>query len=73
MMGVRSIKEFNAYAMSNVKINIGGKTAVFDTIKVILEKNTSSSEYFYGNLGQDLVNQFNSVTFNFRSMFIRFN
>ena len=73
MMGVGSVKEFNAYQMSNVKINIGGKMAVFDTIKVILEKNTSSSEYFYGNLGQDLINQFNSVTFNFRSMFIRFN
>lgn len=73
MMGVGSVKEFNAYAMNDVKINIGGKTAVFDTIKVILEKNTSSSKYFYGNLGQDLVNQFNSVTFNFRSMFIRFN
>ncbi len=73
MMGIGSVKEFNAYEMSNVKINIGGKTAVFDKIKVIPEKNTSSTEYFYGNLGQDLINQFNSVTFNFRSMFIRFN
>ena len=73
MMGIGSVKEFNAYEMSNVKIKIGGKTAVFDKIKVIPEKNASSTEYFYGNLGQDLINQFDSVTFNFRSMFIQFN
>lgn len=38
----------------------------------LLTENIEENDYLYGNIGQDVIKQFNKMTLNFRQMFIRF-
>lgn len=51
---------------------IGGKTARFPTITVMTENVNNRSRYYYGNLGQDLIKQFERMTLDFEVLRIIF-
>lgn len=48
-----------------------GKTVVLSGIELLME-DIKKGEAIYGNIGQDVIKQFNSMTLNFEAMFIGF-
>lgn len=68
--GAAGKKEFDGYKIT-VNINIFDKEAILKDITLLKEKVTDS-ETVYGNIGQDLIKQFNKMTMNFDRMFIKF-
>ncbi|WP_343669098.1 retropepsin-like aspartic protease [Chitinophaga sp.] len=61
--------ELEAYKIKH-HFNIMEKDVVLDSVPVIKEK--ISNEMVYGNIGQDIIRQFKTMTINFDRMFIRF-
>ncbi|BAX82095.1 hypothetical protein ALGA_3803 [Labilibaculum antarcticum] len=61
---------FDGYVINHT-FNILGKDAALKDIQVLKEK-IKEDETVYGNIGQDLIQQFNTMTLNFDKMFIRF-
>lgn len=64
-------KQHQAYLIDSTQLFIGSKKAVFDKIHVHTNLN-ETFEDVYGNLGQDLIRQFNSMTLNFEDMYLVF-
>ncbi|NIS37757.1 hypothetical protein GWN91_00890 [Candidatus Saccharibacteria bacterium] len=72
LRGVGSRREVKAYRMEDFEIEFSGKKAYFSEIPVLTEPTIESSRYLYGNLGRDLVNQFEKMNLNFVSMSLVF-
>jgi hypothetical protein len=70
--GAGSRREVKAYNLRDLVLRISGKEATFPRIPVFTEYTTEDSRHFYGNLGQDLVRQFRSMTINFETMCVVF-
>jgi len=70
--GVGGYKEIRAYLAKNVVMTFSGKDAHFAQIPILIEHTTDKSHYFYGNLGQDLIKQFERMTLNFETMNVVF-
>jgi hypothetical protein len=58
--------------MKNLRLNFAGKEANFAQAEILLEETTASSRYLYGNIGRDLLDQYEKMTLNFEKMFIVF-
>jgi len=71
--GAGSQREIEAYSLRDLVLHISGREFTFRRIPVFTEYTTDDSRTFYGNLGQDLVRQFRSMTINFESMSVVFN
>jgi len=70
--GAGSRREVKAYNVENIIFRFAGEKATFMRMPVFIEYTTDNSRYFYGNLGQDLVRKFKSMTINFESMSVVF-
>ncbi|MEO6393685.1 MAG: pepsin/retropepsin-like aspartic protease family protein [Pyrinomonadaceae bacterium] len=70
--GAGGSKLVEAYYLKDLEISIAGKTARFAKAQVISESINEDSSNFYGNLGQDLIKQFDRTTLDFRAMRIEF-
>lgn len=70
--GAGGYKEVSAYDLIDLKLTIAGKMATFPKTQVITETINDDSANFYGNLGQDLIKQFDRMTLNLRAMRIEF-
>lgn len=70
--GVGGSKEIKAYLMKDLKMNFAGKDTNFAKVEILTEKTTDSSQYFYGNIGRDLIEQFEKMTLNFQTMSVIF-
>jgi hypothetical protein len=70
--GAGGFKEMLAYRLPEVEIAIGGKTVKLTNSRVLSERTNENSRYFYGNIGQDLIKQFEKMTIDFRLMQISF-
>lgn len=68
--GAGGNKEFDGYII-DYTFDVGGKQVKLDSINLLKEKITES-ETVYGNIGQDLIQNFNTMTINFNQMFIKF-
>ena len=68
--GAGGNKEFDGYII-DYTFDIGGKQVKLDSISLLKEKITEN-ETVYGNIGQDLIQSFNTMTINFNQMVIRF-
>lgn len=62
--------EFDGYLI-NQTFTIGEKELSLDNVNLLTEK-ISESETVYGNIGQDLIQKFDTMILNFNQMFIRF-
>ncbi|MGB2908867.1 MAG: retropepsin-like aspartic protease [Candidatus Aminicenantaceae bacterium] len=71
--GVGSRREVKAYSLRDLVLQVSGRDVTFRRIPVFTEYTTENSRFFYGNLGQDLVRQFQSMTINFENMCVVFN
>lgn len=56
----------------NFMPTINGKTITIDNVQLLTEDTGKGDKFFYGNIGQDLIKQFDKMTISFRGMFIRF-
>lgn len=70
--GAGGFTEVTAYSVKNLDLTVGGKTARFSKAQVFIEPSNEESRYVYGNLGQDLIKQFERMTLDFRAMQIVF-
>ncbi len=70
--GAGGFREVTAYRLPEVELKIGGKTAKLINARVLSEQSNENSRFYYGNLGQDLIKQFEKMTLDFRTMQIRF-
>ncbi len=70
--GAGGSKEVPAYRLSDLAMTFSGKEARFVSVKILTQETIDNSRYFYGNLGQDLIRQFEKMTLNFESMSIVF-
>lgn len=56
----------------NFNCLVSGKNIQLDSVSLFTEPFKDNMNYYYGNIGQDLIGQFDKMILNFRSMFIRF-
>lgn len=68
--GAAGKKDFEGYNI-NYTFDIGGKSVKLENISLLKEK-VKESETVYGNIGRDVIQQFNTMIINFDKMFIRF-
>lgn len=69
--GLGGFREIPAYVIKEAAISFGGKRAIFLNLPVLTDFTLDDSHYFFGNIGRDLLNQFNTMTLNFKSMFVK--
>lgn len=70
--GVGGTKEIKAYLLKNLEMNFASRRSVFPKVAVLTENTSDSSKYFYGNIGRDLIGQFDEMTLNFETMNVSF-
>lgn len=68
--GAGGLKEFEGFSI-NYTFNVNGKQVTLDNIDLLKEK-IKENETVYGNIGQDLIQKFNTMIINFDKMFISF-
>lgn len=64
-------KQHSSYLLDSCELHIGDQKAMLEKIHVHTELN-KTFEDVYGNLGQDLIRQFNCMTLNFDDMYLKF-
>ncbi|WP_207512765.1 retropepsin-like aspartic protease [Longitalea luteola] len=70
--GAGGITKTKAYRLPQVHIKVAGHPAVLKDVAVKTVSTTPKDELYYGNLGQDVMNQFSEMVINFRYMFVDF-
>lgn len=70
--GAGGNREVTAHKLKDLHLEIGGKIAKFSEIMVVTEIFNNQSNFFYGNLGQTLINQFEQMTLDFDAMELKF-
>jgi predicted aspartyl protease len=68
--GAGGIREFDGFVIDKT-FNISGKEITIDAIHLLKEK-IKETETVYGNIGQDVMGQFEKMTLNFEQMFVLF-
>mgnify|MGYP001166229050 CR=1 FL=1 len=51
---------------------INAKIHSLENVQLLIQQSGDEEKFFYGNIGQDLIKQFEKMTISFRGMFIRF-
>lgn len=69
--GGGGIMEEEVYSLADLSFTIGSKEVHLPTVTVLLEENNFTQDYD-GNLGQDVINQFDQAILNFKYMYIDF-
>jgi hypothetical protein len=70
--GAGGMREVRAYSLSPLVLRIGGREATVPQVRVFIETTTDDSDRLFGNIGQDVIRQFEAMTLDFRRMQIRF-
>jgi hypothetical protein len=70
--GAGGSKRIAAYRVRDIEMTFSGRTARFPEVTLLTEPTVDGSRYFYGNLGHDLIGQFERTTINFRAMSVVF-
>ena len=70
--GAGGAREVRAYSLSPLVLTIGGRQATVPQVRVFIDPTADDSDRLYGNIGQDVIRQFEAMTLDFRRMQIRF-
>ena len=70
--GLGGYRDIPAYIMKDAVLFFAGEEAIFHELPILTDVTTDDSHFFFGNIGRDLLNQFNTMTLNFESMSIMF-
>jgi hypothetical protein len=69
--GAAGTRTVRAYTLPSVQFEIAGRPLTLQNAKVFSEPTMERSEYLFGNLGQDVFGQLESMTLDFRAMEMR--
>lgn len=64
--------KISSYKLPEVVLKIAGNTFLLKDAPVKTASVTENDQYYYGNLGQDLMRQFREMVINFRYMYVTF-
>lgn len=70
--GAGGFKELTAYRLPEFALTVSGREARLARVKLLAEPTIDKSRYFYGNIGQDGIGQFERMTINFETMSVVF-
>ena len=70
--GAGGVRQVQAYTLAPLVLRIGGREATVPRVSVFAERTADDSERVYGNIGQDVIRQFEAMTLDFRRMQLRF-
>jgi len=70
--GAGGVVEKEVYTLENFNIRVGSKMATLKQVSVHKDPIPNLNEKFYGNLGQDLMGQFEEMVLNFQDMYVDF-
>lgn len=70
--GVGGMKEFEGFDIKALTFKAGKQTLKLKNVFVFKEPFIANGDSYYGNIGQDVIKQFESVTINFKDSFIKF-
>ncbi|WP_420129685.1 aspartyl protease family protein [Longimicrobium sp.] len=70
--GAGGVRQVRAYTLSPLVLRIGGREATVPQVRVYVEPTSDDSDRVFGNIGQDVIRQFESMTLDFRRMQLRF-
>ena len=68
--GAGGVEKVDAYILPKVSLSLAGRTVAIDSVSV-LTKIMVPGEKLYGNIGQDLTNQFSEFIYNFQYMYVQ--
>jgi hypothetical protein len=68
LAGAGGVRTYSAYGTDNLNIKMGGACTQVNEIPVITETRGVPDDKFYGNIGQRILSQFKSYTFDFHNM-----
>ncbi len=68
LAGAGGVRTYPAYFVAKLNIRIGGSCVVVNELPVITQKRGLPDDKFYGNVGQSMLAQFKSYTFDFQNM-----
>jgi predicted aspartyl protease len=69
--GAGGNKKIKGYVVSFVPI-INNTKVVLDSVDLMIEPFVDADKYFYGNIGQDLISEYETMIINFDKMFVKF-
>ncbi|MFI5154278.1 MAG: aspartyl protease family protein [Chitinophagales bacterium] len=72
MGGAGGIVTQRVFVLKDIPLLIGSKTAILKKVEVHEDSIPNTHYKFYGNLGQDVMEQFDEMILNFESMYIEF-
>ncbi|HEX2202047.1 MAG TPA: pepsin/retropepsin-like aspartic protease family protein [Longimicrobium sp.] len=70
--GAGGSREVRAFDYGPVTLSVGGRAATVERLSVLPERTIERSRFVYGDIGQDVIRQFEAMTLDFRRMRIRF-
>jgi predicted aspartyl protease len=70
--GAGGVTKTKAYRLPQVPITVAGQPALLKDVAVKTSSSSPKEKLYYGNLGQDIMNQFKEMVINFRYMFVDF-
>lgn len=69
--GVNGARQVPGLILPSLEIGVGGRTVTLPNARVLREHTMPNSTFLFGNLGQDVFRQFESMTVDFRAMELR--
>jgi predicted aspartyl protease len=70
--GAGGVAKSKAYRLSQIPITVAGQAALLKDVAVKTSSTTPKDKLYYGNFGQDIMNQFKEMVINFRYMYVDF-
>jgi predicted aspartyl protease len=70
--GAGGVAKSRAFRLSQIPITVAGQAALLKDVAVKTSSSTPKDKLYYGNFGQDIMNQFKEMVINFRYMYVDF-
>lgn len=70
--GAGGITRTKAFRLPQIEINVAGQPALLKDVSIKTTSTTPKDKLYYGNFGQDIMNQFKEMVINFRYMYVDF-
>ncbi|WP_166437166.1 retropepsin-like aspartic protease [Niastella caeni] len=70
--GAGGITKTKAFRLSQIAITVAGQPALLKDVAVKTSSSTPKDKLYYGNFGQDIMNQFKEMVINFKYMYVDF-
>jgi predicted aspartyl protease len=70
--GAGGISKTNAFRLPQIPITVASQPALLKDVAVKTTSSDAKDKLYYGNLGQDIMNQFKEMVINFRYMYVDF-